>query len=70
MLIDDSYCPTQQLKYETSDCHSDSLASSTDHNIDVEMKEASMEKAPKRDVEMYDAGIDSWQEAQDSPYVD
>jgi hypothetical protein len=59
MLIDDSYCPTQKLNYETSDCHSDSLASSTDQNIDVEMKEVSIEQA-KRDVEMYDAGIDQW----------
>ena len=69
MLIDDSYCPTQKLNYETSECRSESLISSTDHNIDVEMKEDNTEQ--KRDVEMYDAGHDAWQKfVQASPYAD
>jgi hypothetical protein len=71
MLIDDSYCPTQKLNYETSERHSESLVSSTDRNIDVEMKEESMEQVPKRDVDMYDAGVDSWQQCVEaSPYAD
>jgi hypothetical protein len=60
MLIDDSF-KTAKLNFESPD---ESLMSSTDQQMDVEMHQESAEpsRTLKGDQEMYDEGIDSWQE--------